>query len=384
MSEKYRIQTNGLHVKISLLCFDLSDNSLGRAALLAQALSRYYDVELVGPAKSGSIWSPLSDTKLPVKQFPWKRYPAFFRTLREILQSVDGDILYACKLRPTSFGIALLKKLQTGKPLLVDIDDWELGFFYHSGFWGKVGRFLNLSNPNGLPYTWLMEKLLRFADGITVSNHFLRKRFSGEILYHCRDTSVLDPTKYDSAEVKQKLGLEGKKIIMFLGTPRGHKGVEDLIASMVQVRAHDAHLVIVGGNADSFPQNDRVTVVAKVPFTELGEYLSTADIIVVPQRQTSDTVGQMPAKLFDAMAMGKPIITTPVSDIPEVLGDCGYFVEPGNVSQLAETIDYVFEHEGEALLKGRKARARCIELYDLKVLEKQLLGLMRKFNKKPG
>ena len=22
-----------------------------------------------------------------------------------------------------------------------DIDDWELGFLFHSGFWGKVGRF---------------------------------------------------------------------------------------------------------------------------------------------------------------------------------------------------------------------------------------------------
>ncbi len=371
-------------MKISLLCFDLSDNSLGRAALLAQALSRYYDVELIGPAKSGAIWSPLSDTKLPVKWFPWKRYPAFFRTLREILRAVDGDILYACKLRPTSFGIALLKKWQTGKPLIVDIDDWELGFFYHSGFWGKMGRFLNLSNPNGLPYTWLMEKLVGFADGITVSNHFLRKRFSGEILYHCRDTSVLDPAKYDPAKIKQKLRLEEKKIIMFLGTPRGHKGVEDLIASMEQVRARDAHLVIVGGDAESSPDVDRVTIVSKVPFAELGEYLSAADIVVVPQRLTSDTVGQMPAKIFDAMAMSKPIITTPVSDIPEVLGDCGYFIEPGNIPQLAETIDYIFEHREEARLKGHKARERCMELYDLKVLEKKLLVLMRKFNKKPG
>lgn len=371
-----------MFVKISFLCFDLSDNSLGRAALLAQALSKHYAVELIGPAKGDDIWFPLKESGLPVKRVPWKRYPAFFSTIREILKAVDGDILFACKLRPTSFGIALLKKWRTGKPLLVDIDDWELGFFYHSGFWGRLGRFLNLSNPNGLFYTWLMEKLVGFADGVTVSNRFLQGRFSGEVLYHCRDTSILDPAKYDPAKIKRQLGLEDKKIIMFLGTPRGHKGVDDLIEAMTHVRSPSARLVIVGGHAGV--SAERVTFVPKIPFAELGEYLASAEVVVVPQRLTSDTVGQMPAKIFDAMAMGKPVISTPVSDIPEVLGDCGYFFEPGNVRQLAETIDHVLEHEEEARQKGRNARERCMRLYDLKVLETQLLALVKKFKKNSG
>lgn len=370
-------------MKITFLCLDLADNSLGRAALLAQALSGHYEVELVGPAKSNAVWAPLKDSNLPIKLFPWKRYPAFFSTIRDILKAADGDILFACKLRPTSFGIALLKKWQTGRPLLVDIDDWELGFFYHSGFWGRLGRFLNLSNPNGLPYTWLMEKLVGLADAITVSNRFLQSRFTGELVYHCRDTSVLDPRRYDPAKIRRKLGLEGKKIVMFLGTPRGHKGVEDLIESMKHVRTRDARLVIVGAGENMAANHDRVCVVPKIPFAELGEYLSAADIVAIPQRKTSDTVGQMPAKIFDAMALAKPIITTPVSDIPEVLGDCGYFVEPGNPSQLAEMIDYIFEHEKEARLKGQKARERCVRQYDLKVMTNQLLYLVKKFEKHP-
>ena len=93
----------------------------------------------------------MENTKLPVKLFPWKRYPAFLGTIRKILREIDGDVLYACKARPTSFGIGLLKKRQTSLPLLLDIDDWELGFFYHADLWGKAGRFLNLSNPNGVP-----------------------------------------------------------------------------------------------------------------------------------------------------------------------------------------------------------------------------------------
>jgi glycosyltransferase involved in cell wall biosynthesis len=83
-------------------------------------------------------------------------------------------------------------------------------------------------------------------------------------------------------------------------------------------------------------------------------------VVVIPQRKTSDTVGQMPAKIFDAMAMAKPIVSTRVSDIPEVLGDTGYLVDPGDVEQLASAINHVFSHPEEARLKGKQARERCI------------------------
>jgi len=41
--------------KISILNFDLSNNSLGRSYILAQALSDAYDVSILGPAIKGSI-----------------------------------------------------------------------------------------------------------------------------------------------------------------------------------------------------------------------------------------------------------------------------------------------------------------------------------------
>lgn len=119
-----------------------------------------------------------------------------------------------------------------------------------------------------------------------------------------------------------------------------------------------------------------------IPFKDLPEHLAAADVVVIPQRNTSDTVGQMPAKIFDAMAMAKPIVSTRISDIPDVLGDCGYLVEPGNVQQLAEAMNHVFNHPEEALRKGKKARERCIARYDIKGMEKQLLELVEKVRSK--
>ena len=370
-------------MKISVLCFDLSSNAFGRAWLLAKALSAAYDVEIIGTSRKGGIWAPMADSEIPVKEFLWGRYPKFSTIKNNILDSIDGDIILASKLMPTSFGIGLQKKYSSGKPLLLDIDDWELGFFYHSGSWGRVGRLLNFSNPNGLPYVWRMERLIGYADGISVSNKFLQKKFQGVLLPHCRDTTVLDPTKFDSDKIKEKMGLKNKRVVMFLGTPRPHKGVDDLLAAFKKIKDLNLKLVIIGAeNQQKFLNKidqsikERVVVLPKTPFQKLPELLSIADIIVIPQRRTSDSVGQIPARLFDAMSMAKPIIATRVSDIPEVLGGCGYLVDPNKPSQLADTIKYILNHSDEARIKGAAARVRCRLKYDIRNLESGLSGLI--------
>ena len=370
-------------MKISVLCFDLSNNSFGRAALLAQALSGFCDVEVVGPSRRGDIWFPLRQTSFPVKSFDWKRYPFFIPVVPRILKEIDGDVILASKLMPTSFGIGLLKKRISGKPLIVDIDDWELGFFYHSGFWGRIGRLLNFSNPNGLPHAWLMERLAGYADAVMVSNRFLQNKFGGILVPHCRDTSILDPERFDSEATKEAWGLKGKKVLMFLGTPRPHKGIDDLRMALEKIDDPDAHLLIAGADDPALVSGakwaavrKRVSVFPRMPFENLPEYLAVADILLVPQRQTTDSVGQIPAKLFDAMAMGKPIVATRVSDIKEVLGGCGYLVDPGKPDQLVDAIQHILDHPEEAQRKGREARERCKRLYDIKVMEAKLRKLI--------
>jgi len=370
-------------VKVSVLCFDLSNNSFARAALLARGLSRFYDVEIVGPSRRGGVWAPMENVDIPVKKFTWKRYPAFSCVSQNILEAIDGDVILASKLMPTSFGIGLKKKYSSGKPLIVDIDDWELGFFYHSGIMGRVGRFLNFSNPNGLPYVWRIERLVEKADAVSVSNRFLQNKFGGTLLPHCRDTSDLDPQKFNPNMIKEKIGLAGKKILMFLGTPRPHKGIHDLLTALKLIDDPDLRLAVIGvENEEEFTQGiddllrSRVVVFPKIPFDKLPEYLSAADILAVPQRKTSDSIGQMPAKIYDAMAMAKPIVATCVSDIPEVLGDSGYLVDPGEPSQLASAIQYILSHPDEAHGKALAARERCQQMYDMKNLESGLQELV--------
>ena len=368
-------------MKVSILAFDLSDNATGRADLLARLLAARYAVEVVGPRFGQEVWRPARDGVVAYRSLPGARYPGFARLAPRLARLADGDVLFASKPRPTSFGVALLARRQRPRPLLLDVDDWELGFFYRSGVWGRLGRALNLGNPNGLPWTWLAERLAGRADALTVASRFLERRFGGTLLPHVRDTEVWDPARVDGAATRAALGVGEAGVVMFLGTPRGHKGVDDLAAAMEGLDG--ARLVIIGADSRSeaarrWAARPGVTVRGEIAFDEVPRYLAAADVVAVPQRATSDTLGQVPAKLFDAMAMGRAIVSTSVSMIPEVLEGCGLIAPPGDVAALRELIRSLLADPARARELGRRARARCVERYSFAAARAALFPLVER------
>jgi len=368
-------------VKVSVLAFDLSDNATGRADLLARLLAPRFAVEVVGPRFGDDLWPPARGGVIAYRVRPGARYPGFAARAGELARLADGDVLLASKPRPTSYGIALLARRQRPRPLLLDIDDWELGFFYRSGFWGSVGRGVNLANPNGLPWTWAMERLVGRADAITVASRFLERRFGGTLVPHVRDTDAWDPARFDRSASRAALGVGDAPVVMFLGTPRGYKGVDDLVEAMAGVAT--ARLVIVGAEPDHpsarrWAERSGVIVRGPVPFDDVPRYLAAADVVAVPQRATSDTLGQVPAKLFDAMAMARPIVSTSVSMIPEVLDGCGMLVPPGEPRALRAVVEGLLADPDRARELGRRARARCIDRYSFTSARAVLIPLVER------
>lgn len=367
-------------MRISILASDLSDNATGRADLLARLLAPRHQVTVVGPQFGERIWAPSRDGGVAYRGVKAARDPAFVRHVPALLRLIDGEILVASKPRPTSFGLALLARARRRRPLLLDIDDWEVGFFSRSGGWGRVGRALNFANPNGLTWTWLAEKLVGRADAITVASRFLERRFGGIFLPHARDTEAWDPARFDRVEARARQGVGDRKIVMFLGTPRGHKGVDDLVEA-VGALGPGVVLVLVGvdparGGAPRWSALPHVQVRGEIPFDDVPRHLIAADVVAVPQRDTTDTVGQVPAKLFDAMALARPIVSTSVSMIPEILNGCGLVVEPGNVPALAGAIKRLLDDAVEAEVLGRRARQVCEARYSFRVARATLFPLI--------
>jgi glycosyltransferase involved in cell wall biosynthesis len=371
-------------VKTSVLCFDVSSNAVARAFLLAQLLEPLGAVEIVGPRSGDGVWEPLAAEPMRVRSVAGRKLPGFVASFPTLRRLADGDLLYASKPRLGSAGIGYLKRVVDRRPLLLDIDDWEMGFFLRGGLWGAIGRALNVGNPTGLAWTWLMERLRWAADGITVASRFLERRFGGTLVPHVRDTDRFKPEDADGTKARRRLGAEKQRLVMFLGTPHRYKGIEDLCEAVSQLGRPDVALALIGTDAASAAgralaaRYSVLKLVARVPFGEVPNYLAAADVVVVPQRETSDTRGQTPAKLFDAMALGRPIVSTRVSMIPEILEGCGLVVPPDDVAALAQAIGYLLDHPDEAAGLGAKARARCVAEYSFAAARRRLFPLVER------
>ncbi len=343
-------------MKVSVLCFDVSDNAVGRAWLLARLLEPLGAVEIVGPRFGPAIWEPLAEESIPVRSLPGGRLPVFAARLPALARMADGDLLYASKPRLTSAGIGYLARLAGHRPLLLDVDDWEVGFFLRGGRWGTVGRALNLSNPTGLTWTWLMERMMGLADGVTVASRFLERRFGGVLIPHVRDTDRWAPGRVDPEPARERLGVDKERVVMFLGTPRAYKGVQDLAAAVARIGRSDVVLALVGTDPDSetgrtvIAQHPGTRLIGRVPIAQVPAYLGAADVVVVPQRDM----------------------------IPEILEGCGLLVQPGDVAGLAGAIARLLDRPDEARALGAAARRRAVERYSFEAARAALFPLVER------
>jgi len=110
---------------------------------------------------------------------------------------------------------------------------------------------------------------------------------------------------------------------------------------------------------------EHVILAGTVPQKDTPEYLAACDILVsphVPNPDDSPFFGS-PTKLFEYMAMGKPIVASALGQIAEVLEDgrTAILVKPGNVCELAEAIIKLIRNHGIGETLGRNARKVACE-----------------------
>lgn len=379
--------------KVSLIVSDLSSGGTVRAYLLALVLIEIgYNVEVVGFQFGPTLYAEPPE-KVVVRSVSGGILPGILLKVPELLRLLDGDYIYAVKPKPTSFGIGLLRRWQTKKPLLLDMDDWELSWCGGDDWKYEPSslkqRYRDLCKPNGqlrgldhpLYVKWL-EKWVDRVDALTVDTSFLQKRFGGVYLPNGKETGLFNPDLYNPEQIRSQLGLSDYRLLIFPGAPRPHKGVEDVLDALELLNQDDLRLVIIGGSPyDDYDDRLKerygkwIIQLPRSPVEKMPQLVAAAHVLVVPQRNTLTAIAQFPLKLSDGMAMAKPILTTTVGDIPEILGGTGYLVEPQNPPQIAEMITEIFANWDHAERKGKQGRDRCLAFYGTKAMSKILMDV---------
>lgn len=385
---------------VCVLAPNLAAGGMTRAYMIANVIQHIgYPVRIVGYLPQESSIYPIPPSNLHVEAVTVSSYAGLLCKLVRIL---NDDIVYAIKPRANSFGAALFTRMIRRHRLILDVDDWE-PYFYKSNFhqlylnkWKKIihSDFLSTIRlmyfSNSFKYSNSTMNLHRLhqkvgtVDAVTANTRFLQRKYNTFYLPSLKDTSKFDPNRFDEKAARAALGLGEFKVLMFPGTPVIHKGLEDVLVAIEKIGQPNIRLVIVGGRDEGNSYTNKLLDrwnkwIIRLPKTssdDMPRVIAAAHAIVLPQRDTLAGQAQFPMKLTDAMAMAKPIISTYVGDIPEIVGNTAYLVEPDSPDALAHTIKSILQNPKEACFKGQEARRRCIEHFSFNQIGENLLHIL--------
>jgi len=161
------------------------------------------------------------------------------------------------------------------------------------------------------------------------------------------------------------------------------KGQVAIPAAVAQAAAAhpDLSVVLIGDGEDRVAVEREITATGTGGRIKLLGWRSNAEV----RRRIGETralllpshAEGLPIVIMEAFAMGRPVITTRIAGIPELVDEkCGWLVEPGDVEGLAAAIGEAMD-AGKTLLArmGREGRKRIVARHDLDRIAPQLIAL---------
>lgn len=175
--------------------------------------------------------------------------------------------------------------------------------------------------------------------------------------------------------VRKRYHLDDKIIVGFVGSLKIWHGVDNLIKSLrIAVAKNNRLHCLIVGNLDDYPDihnlinaeemSDYVTLTGNIPYSSIPKHIAAMDITTVPYPNIENFYFS-PMKLFEYMAMAKPVIASRIGQIDEVIRHRGngYLVKPGDLQELAQGILELADNAELREQIGKNARKTVEENY---------------------
>lgn len=213
---------------------------------------------------------------------------------------------------------------------------------------------------------------LRAARRVAVPSEFVRRgvldRFGTDPdrVVAIPHATPVRPAPTDAAVLRARYGIDGT-VVLYPAITYPHKEHRTLLAAFdaVAARHPDAVLVLPGGaggaehdvrtQIESRPGlRERVRRLGRIPEPDVAGLLELATVVAVPSRY--EGFG-LPA--LEAMAAGAPVIAATGTSLPEVVGDAGVLLAPGDVDAWAGALDRLLGDPAERDRLATAGRARA-------------------------
>lgn len=295
------------------------------------------------------------------------------------------EVIYASKPLPYGALVAVCASKFACKPLVLDLDDWE-----------GVGGFATIKQGKRAlvkaVITYFEEKVPLLCKAVVPVSRLLADRtlLSGvpaEAVFIAPNGA--DVNRYrpdlDGSAIRQRYHLSGT-VLCYVGTfKQGGANWRMLIEGFAVVARErkEARLFVIGfgdelDDAKAFCEElgiaEQVVFTGRVENEHIPEHLAAADLCLLPYQDdfphTFLNMGRSSLKLYEYMAMGKPVVATAVGEVKEALKDGGgVIVRTNDPSDFGKAIlGFLARPVAERDAMGREARQRAETYYNYDAL----------------
>lgn len=290
----------------------------------------------------------------------WAVISALTARLIQVAEKEKPDVIHAHS--PALNGVAAVRAgRKLGIPVVYEV----------RGFWEDAAVSHGTSSEGGLRYrlgrameTWVLKRadeVTCICEGIRqdlVSRGISREKIT--IVPNAVDASRFQPVGARDGRLERELGLEGKKVVAFIGSFYDYEGLDLLVGAMPQLVSlrPDIRLLLVGGGqvAEAIESQvqelglaDKVIMTGRVPYEEVEAYYSLTDILVYPRKPMRLTELVTPLKPLEAMAQKSMFMASDVGGHKELVRDgvTGTLFKAGSVDDLVASLLDLLEHEAQ-------------------------------------
>lgn len=176
-------------------------------------------------------------------------------------------------------------------------------------------------------------------------------------------------------EIRDELGLGGKFVVSYIGTIGMAHALDQVLRVAERLcEMTDIVFLLVGSGAEReflIQEKERkklnnVVFIKRQSKDRIPSFYAASNACLVTLKKTQVFKAVIPSKIFEIMAMGKPIILSVDGEARKIVekAKAGIFVEPENEEQLERAILKLYRNKEECQILGKNGHSFVEKHYD--------------------